>query len=59
MIKLEDTLTVLERNNDGSIQSIMLIRKEAIESYADYWEDQQEIDNIQYDMQQLLNNLKG
>ena len=59
MIKLEDTLTVLERNNDGSAQSLRLIRKEAAESYADYWEEQQTIDNIQSDMQQLRNNLKG
>ena len=57
MIKLEDTLIVLERNNNGSVESIMLISKEGAESYADYWEEQQTIDNIQYDMQQLLNNL--
>ena len=59
MINLADTLTVLERNNDGSISSLMLINKEAAESYADYWEEQQTIDNIQSDIQQLLNNLKG
>ena len=59
MIKLADTLTVLERNNDGSVQSFMLIRKEAAESYADYWEEQQTINNIQSNIQQLLNNLKG
>ena len=59
MIKLEDALTVLERSNDGSVQSLMLIRKEAAESYADYWEEQQTIYNIQSDIQQLLNNLKG
>lgn len=59
MIKLEDTLTVLERNNDGSISSVIVIQKEAAESYADYWEEQQEINNIQLDIQQLLNNLKG
>ena len=57
MIKLEDTLIVLERNNNGSVESIMLISKEDAKSYADYWEEQQTIDNIQYDMQQLLNNL--
>ena len=57
MIKLEDTLIVLERNNNGSVESIMLISKEGAESYADYWEEQQTIDNIQYDIQQLLNNL--
>ena len=59
MIKLEDTLTVLERNNDGSISSLMLISKEGAESYADYWEEKQTISNIQSDIQQLLNNLKG
>ena len=59
MIKLEDTLTILERDNDGSVQSLMIIRKEAAESYADYREEQETIDNIQSDMQTLLNNLKG
>lgn len=59
MIKLADTLTVLERNNDGSISSIMLIKKEGAEDYADYWEEEQTIDNIQLDIQQLLNKLKG
>ena len=59
MIKLEYTLTVLERNNDGSISSIMLIKKEAAEAYADYWEEEQTIENTQSDIQQLLNNLKG
>lgn len=59
MIKLEDTLTVIERNNNGSISSIIVIQKEGAESYADYWEEQQTIDNIQLNIQQLLNNLKG
>lgn len=59
MIKLADTLTVLERNNDGSTSSIMLIKKEAAEAYADYWEEEQTIDNIKLDIEQLLNNLKG
>ena len=57
MIKLEDTLTILERDNDGSVQSLMLIGKEVVESYAEYWEEQQTIDNIQSDIQALLNNL--
>lgn len=57
MINIEDTLTILERSNDGSIQSLMLIRKEAAESYADYLEEQETIDNIQSDIQTLLNNL--
>ena len=55
MINLENTLTVLERNNDGSIFSLMLISKEAAESYADYWEEQQTIIDIKSDIQQLLN----
>ena len=38
-------------------QSLMLIRKEAAESYADYWEEQETIDNIQSDIKTLLNNL--
>ena len=59
MIKLEDTLTILERNNNGSISSIIIIQKEAAESYADYWEEQQTIDYFQLDIKQLLNNLKG
>lgn len=59
MIKLEDTLTVIERNNNGLISSIIVIQKEGAESYADYWEEQQTIDNIQLNIQQLLNNLKG
>lgn len=59
MIKLEDTLTILERNNDEQVQSIMIIRKEAAQSYADYWEEQETIENIQSNIQQLLNNIKG
>ena len=59
MINLKEAVTVLERNNDGSIRSLMLIKKEVAEDYADYWEEQQTIDNIQLDIQQLLNNLKG
>ena len=57
MINLKETVTVLERNNDGSIRSLMLIKKEAAEDYADYWEEQQTINSIEYDIQQLLNNL--
>ena len=55
MIKLSNTLTVLERNNDGSIRSLMLIKKEVAEDYADYWEEQQTINSIEYDIRQLLN----
>lgn len=59
MINLKDTVTVLERNNDGSMCSLMIIKKEGAEDYADYWEEQQTIENIQADIQQLLNNIKG
>lgn len=38
MINLKETVTVLKRNNDGSIRSLMLIKKEKAENYADYWE---------------------
>ena len=55
MIKLSNTLTVLERNNDGSIASILIIKKEEAENYADYWEEQQTINSIEYDIRQLLN----
>ena len=55
MINLEETVTVLERNNDGSMCSLMLIKKEEAENYADYWEEQQTINSIEYDIRQLLN----
>ena len=55
MINLKETVTVLERNNDGSIHSLMLIKKEVAEDYADYWEEQQTINSIEYDIRQLLN----
>ena len=55
MINLKETVTVLERNNDGSMCSLMLIKKEEAESYADYWEEQQTINSIEYDIRQLLN----
>ena len=55
MINLKETVTVLERSNNGSVTSLMLIRKEAAESYADYWEEQQTINSIEYDIRQLLN----
>ena len=60
MIKLEDTLTVLERSNDGSVQSIMLIKKEGAEDYADYWKKEELLVNAQLDyIDKLLNNLQG
>ena len=55
MIKLSNTVTVMERNNDGSMCSLMLIKKEVAEDYADYWEEQQTINSIEYDIRQLLN----
>ena len=56
MIKLADTLTVLERNNDGSISSIMLIKKEEAENYADYWE--QEDNESSQTIEELINGTK-
>lgn len=53
MIKLADTLTVLERNNDGSIRSLMLIKKEKAENYADYWE--QEDNESSQTIEELIN----
>ena len=37
MINIKDTLTVLERGDDGLIRSIMIIKKEKAENYANYW----------------------
>ena len=55
MINLKETVTVLERNNDGAMCSLMLIKKEEAENYADYWKEQQTINSIEYDIRQLLN----
>ena len=55
MINLKETVSVMERNNDGSMCSLMLIKKEKAENYADYWEEQQTINSIEYDIRQLLN----
>ena len=55
MINLKETVIVLERNNDGSMCSLMLIKKEEAENYADYWKEQQAINSIEYDIRQLLN----
>ena len=62
MINLANTLTVLERNNDGSISSLMLINKEAAESYADYWEEQEEKQHLEpevFSLDNLMDLLKG
>ena len=53
MINLKETVTVLERNNDGSIRSLMLIKKEAAEDYADYWE--QEDNESSQTIEELIN----
>ena len=55
MINLKETISVMERNNDGSMCSLMLIKKEEAEDYADYWEEQKTINSIEYDIRQLLN----
>ncbi len=62
MIKLSNALTVLERNNDGTIYSLMLINKEAAEDYADYWEEQEEKQLLEpeiFSLDSLMNLLKG
>ena len=62
MINLANTLIVLERNNDGTISSLMLISKEAAESYADYWEEQEEKQHLEpevYSLDNFIDLLKG
>ena len=62
MINLANTLIVLERNNDGLVISLMLINKEAAESYADYWEEQEEKQLLEpeiFSLDSLMNLLKG
>lgn len=56
MINLKDTVSVLERNNDGSIRSLMLIKKEKAENYADYWE--QEDNESSQTIEELINGTK-
>ena len=56
MINLKETVTVLERNNDGSIRSLMLIKKEKAENYADYWE--QEDNESSQTIEELINGTK-
>ena len=53
MINLKETVTVLERNNDGSMCSLMLIKKEEAENYADYWE--QEDNESSQTIEELIN----
>ena len=56
MINLKEAVTVLERNNDGSIRSLMLIKKEKAENYADYWE--QEDNESSQTIEELINGPK-
>ncbi len=56
MINLKKAVTVLERNNDGSIRSLMLIKKEEAENYADYWE--QEDNESSQTIEELINGTK-
>ena len=56
MINLKEAVTVLERNNDGSIRSLMLIKKEKAENYADYWE--QEDNESSQTIEELINGEK-
>ena len=56
MINIKDTLTVLERGNDGSLSTIMIIKKEKAEDYASYWE--QENNESSQTIEELVNGTK-
>ena len=56
MINIKDTITVLERGDDGLILSIMLIKKEKAEDYANYWE--QENNESSQTIEELINGTK-
>ena len=57
MINIKDTITVLERGDDGFlIRSIMLIKKEKAEDYAKYWE--QENNESSQTIEELINGTK-
>ena len=56
MINIKDTLTVLERGDDGLIRSIMIIKKEKAEDYANYWE--QENNESSQTIEELVNGTK-
>ena len=57
MINIKDTITVLERGDDGFlIRSIMLIKKEKAEDYANYWE--QENNESSQTIEELINGTK-
>jgi len=53
MINLKEAVTIMKRNNDGSIRSLMLIKKEEAENYADYWE--QEDNESSQTIEELIN----
>ena len=52
----KDKLTVLERNNDGLIRSLIIIKKEKAENYANYWE--QENNESSQTLEELVNGTK-
>lgn len=52
----KDKLTVLERNNDGLIRSLIIIKKEKAENYANYWE--QENNESSQTIEELINGTK-
>ena len=56
MINIKDTLTVLERVDDGSLSTIILIKKEKAENYANYWE--QENNESSQTIEELVNGTK-
>ena len=56
MINIKDTITVLERGGDGSLSTIMLIKKEKAEDYANYWE--QENNDSSQTIEELVNGTK-
>ena len=56
MINIKDTLTVIERGDDGLIRSIMIIKKEKAENYANYWE--QENNESSQTIEELVNGTK-
>ena len=56
MINIKDTLTVLERGDDGSLSTIMIIKKEKAEYYANYWE--QKNNESSQTIEELVNGTK-
>ena len=52
----KDKLTVLERNNDGLIRSLIIIKKEKAENYANYWE--QKNNESSQTIEELVNGTK-